>query len=145
MAMIWKMISSLLGRVNMSRTYRVPGHLDDDIGQHERPPRVCLRLPFSSFIQHPLDHKQEDENTEHLVLETLLGVVALEEGETNKERAADGEDSLGVDVRRSAPVLLGNAHANSSELCYEGCGESLMATIGGVRNGRALVDKFSQP
>ena len=30
------------------------------------------------------DHEQEYEDTEHLVLETLLGIVAVEEGEANQ-------------------------------------------------------------
>jgi hypothetical protein len=43
-------------------------------------------------------HKQEDEDAEHLILKALHGVFAVEERETDQHRAADGKDSLGVDV-----------------------------------------------
>ena len=65
------------------------------------------------------DHEQEDEDAEHLVLETLLGVITLEEGEADEKRAANGENRFRVDVRRGTPVLLGNAHADSRKLSHE--------------------------
>jgi hypothetical protein len=44
------------------------------------------------------DHEQEDEYAEHLVLQTLHGVVAVEERKPNQQRAANGQDSLRIDV-----------------------------------------------
>lgn len=79
-------------------TYGVPGQLDEQIGQDEGLPAVCLRLTFSCFIQSSLgdEHRhnlldeldinyKEQECSKHLVLQTLSSVVAVEEREADEE------------------------------------------------------------
>ena len=70
--------------------YRIPNKLDGDVGEHEGLPRVCLRGTFPSLIKSPLLYEywhhlfsdlgedgQEQEDTEHLVLKSAHGVVAV--------------------------------------------------------------------
>jgi len=55
---------------------------------------------------HLKDDEQQNEDAEHLVLQTLYGVVALEEREAEKETAANAKQRLGKYVRWHPPILL---------------------------------------
>jgi hypothetical protein len=70
-----------------------------------------------------LDELPEDghqhEDTEHLVLKTLLRVGCIEQRETDEKSRQDAETCLGVDVRWSAPVLLENTNRNLAKLLSE--------------------------
>lgn len=92
-------------------TYCVPAHFYHNVGEDESLPCVCLRLPLSSFEQSSLrdedwhdlideldDDEQENEDTEHLVLEPLLGVLSIEERESDDKRAPNGKEDLGIYV-----------------------------------------------
>lgn len=72
--------------------YRIPEHLDENIGQDERLPLVGLRGSFTRLIKRSLDNKdwhdledqvddreQKLKESEHLVLQALLSVVCIEE------------------------------------------------------------------
>jgi hypothetical protein len=73
-------------------SYRVPHGFYQDCRNHECLPRVCLRWPLTCFVhgalgdvvgKHLLDNlgedREEDENAEHLVLETSFGVLTIQE------------------------------------------------------------------
>ena len=137
-------------------TYSVPSNLDANVREYKSLPCVCLRLALTGFIEcslsdekrHDLIQKlnhneEEDEDTEHLVLKPLDGVVAFEEREPDKHRAADREDCFRVDVRWRSPVLLSAAKSDDFELGYEGCCECLVSAICGVSYGRRLAGKIS--
>lgn len=78
-------------------TYRVPSHFNEDIGPKESFPRVCLARSFARLVHCALrdEHWQnlvdyltedgeEDEDTQHLVLEATLGVFCVEKRETDE-------------------------------------------------------------
>lgn len=80
-------------------TYRVPEEFSGDAGEKESGPAICLRLSFPALVQcsasdkgrNELDHHVDDDecydkDTEHLILETLHCVCAIEEREANEKR-----------------------------------------------------------
>jgi hypothetical protein len=90
------------------------------------------------------DDEQKDENTKHLVLESLLSVDAIEKGKAEDHRAANGKDRFRIDVRRSPPVLLRASVGYEPELGCEGCCESLVAFLCMARHS-LLYDRLPQP
>jgi hypothetical protein len=78
--------------------YRVPKHFDKHVRQNEGLPVVGLGGSFPRFVQSPLgdkhwhdlvdqleDNKEKQEQGKQLVLQSLLRVVGLEEGESDKD------------------------------------------------------------
>jgi hypothetical protein len=59
------------------------------------------------------------EDTEQLILQTLLRCARLEEREANEQGGDTGEEKLGPDVLRCAPVLLHDADVYLAELFPE--------------------------
>jgi hypothetical protein len=77
---------------------RIPGQLDDDVGDHEGFPGVCFGRALARFIQgalgdevgHNLLNKlaedgEEHEDGEHLVLQFLLRRSRIEEGKPDEK------------------------------------------------------------
>src|SRR5271170_2124339 len=78
--------------------------LDDNVGEHEGFPRVRLCWPLANLVKSALSDKvrhdlldeltkdgEQHEDSEHLVLEALLGERRFEEGEADKERGERAE------------------------------------------------------
>ena len=120
---------------------RVPGKLDNDLGEHKDLPAVDLGRALTDLVERTLDDEvrhglldelaedgEQVEDGEHLVLETLDGVGGVVEDETNEQGNGDAKSGLGVDVRRGTPILLEDTVGNLAELREEGSGEFTVAT-----------------
>lgn len=81
------------------KSYRVPDGFYQNRRNHECLPGVGLGWPLARFVhgalgdvvgKHLLDNlgedREEDENAEHLVLETAFGVLAIQERQADEER-----------------------------------------------------------
>ena len=80
------------------RHQRLPWKLNDDVTKHKCLPRIGLCWALPNFIQCSLNDKvrhdlldelaedgEQHENCEHLILETLLTELSLEEGESDEK------------------------------------------------------------
>lgn len=81
-----------------SLTYRVPDEFNDNVCRHERLPRVRLGGALAGLVHCALGSKdrhdlvdqlrentEENENSKHLVEQSTLCVVPIQEGEANEE------------------------------------------------------------
>ena len=93
----------------MEQTYHVPSRFNYDVGQHECPPCVCLRLPFSSFVQGSHDDEvghdlvdQLDDHKQHrkpIVAAIIVGLKRL-------ANRIDGMNTTDTKTVRAAPIVV---------------------------------------
>jgi hypothetical protein len=131
----------------------VPREFDSDVGDHESLPRVGSAGALANLVQGTLCYEmrhdllteltedgEEQEDREHLVLNTLLSERGAEEDESDEDGRTKTESSLGVDVGWSAPVLLEDTLGNLPELETERCGEFAVGLL--VVGCSGLLDLF---
>lgn len=107
-----------------------------DIRCHKHFPTVCLAWTFPHFVQtslsdevgHDLLHElskdgEQHENSEELILQTLLRVIGFEKRETDEKGGQSAECDFGINVGRRSPVLLEDTLSHFSHLSRERCRE----------------------
>jgi hypothetical protein len=137
----------------------VPGEFDGDVGDHESLPRVGSAGALADLVQGTLCYEvrhdllteltedgEEQEDREHLVLNTLLSERGAEEDESDEDGRTETECGLRVDVRRSAPVLFEDTLCDLPELETERCGEFavrllVVGCVGRLDLLRTLISK----
>lgn len=136
---------------------RIPGQLDDNVGDHECLPAIRLARALAHLVEgalgdevrHDLLHElaedgEQHEDGEHLVLQLLLRGACVEEGEADEEPRPDAEAHLGVDIRRRAPVLCEDALGDLPQLHAEGgCELAKGCFVIGGGGGRRFVGAIS--